>query len=123
MLRTFPPGGKKMNKRFLILLAGTSLIVGGCSLAPEYIRPEAPVPDQWPQGTAYKNAEAESGKAAVPELSRERFFPDQQLQKIITMALNNNRDLRLAALNVERARAMYGVERAELFPAVDASGA
>lgn len=122
MLRTFPPGGKKMNKRLLILLTGTCLIVGGCSLAPEYIRPEAPIPDQWPQGTAYKNTEAESGTLAVPELSRERFFPNQQLQKIITMALNNNRDLRLAALNVERARAMYGVERAELFPAVDASG-
>ena len=111
-----------MNRRFLILLAGISLIVGGCSLAPEYIRPEAPVPGEWPQGSAYNNAQAEPGTIAAPELSRERFFLDPQLQKIITMALENNRDLRLAALNVERARAMYGIQRAELFPAIDASG-
>jgi len=122
MLRNFPLGGKKMNKRLLILLAGTSLIVAGCSLAPEYLRPEAPVPGEWPQGSSYKNAQAESGTVAVPELSRERFFPDQQLQKIITMTLSNNRDLRLAVLNVERTRAMYGIQRAELFPAVDVSG-
>jgi len=61
-------------------------------------------------------------EVAVAELSREEFFPDQQLQKIIAMALEKNRDLRLAALNVERARAMYGVQRAELLPAVNASG-
>jgi multidrug efflux system outer membrane protein len=58
----------------------------------------------------------------APELSLQEFFADEQLQKIIETALNNNRDLRLAALNVERARALYGIQRAELFPAVNAVG-
>ena len=51
-----------------------------------------------------------------------KYFTDERLQKIIETALNNNRDLRLAALNVERARALYGIQRAELFPALDATG-
>jgi len=123
VLRKFPQEGRKMNKRFVMLLAGISLLVGGCSLAPEYTRPEAPVPHQWPQGAAYNTSLAEPGKPVVSELSLEEFFRDQRLQKIIGMALENNRDLRLAALNVERTRAMYGVRRADLFPAVDASGA
>lgn len=57
----------------------------------------------------------------IPKLSRQDFFPDKRLQTIIEIALNNNRDLRLAALNVERTQAMYGIERAELFPAVGAT--
>jgi multidrug efflux system outer membrane protein len=50
------------------------------------------------------------------------FIADERLQKIIETALNNNRDLRVAALNVERARALYGVQRAELLPSVNAAG-
>ena len=50
------------------------------------------------------------------------IFPDENLRKIIETALNGNRDLRLAVLNVQRARALYGVQRAELLPAVGASG-
>nr|MDA3896493.1 efflux transporter outer membrane subunit [Desulfobacteraceae bacterium] len=60
---------------------------------------------------------------AARELSRQAFFADKQLQEIIEMALDNNRDLRLASLNVEKARALYGIQRAELLPAVNATGA
>jgi multidrug efflux system outer membrane protein len=49
------------------------------------------------------------------------FFTDDKLQKVIGTALTNNRDLRLTALNVERARALYGVQRDELFPSVNAA--
>ena len=56
------------------------------------------------------------------ELKWQEFFTDETLQKIIAMALENNRDLRLAALNVERARAMYGIQRAELLPTIHAVG-
>ena len=70
-----------------------------------------------------RDAQAAPGAPTAPEFSRREFFADEQLQKIIEMALNNNRDLRLAALNVERARALYGIQRAELFPAVNAVGA
>ena len=111
-----------MNRRLLLLPAGVGLILGGCCLAPEYNQPQAPIPNEWPQGAAYNSARTTHETVATPQLSRKDFFPDQQMQKIIAMSLENNRDLRLAALNVERARAMYGVKRAELFPAVDASG-
>ena len=61
-------------------------------------------------------------RPTASELPWREFFTDERLQKIIETALNNNRDLRLAALNVERARALYGIQRAELLPAVNAVG-
>ena len=67
--------------------------------------------------------EALPGAPTVAELKWEKFFADRQLLKIIEMALSNNRDLRLAALNVERARALYGIQRAQLFPTVTAAAA
>ncbi len=112
-----------MNRQLLILLLGVSLIAGGCSLTPKYTMPAMPVPDAWPQGAAYGDIQMEPGMVPVPDLKRAEFFPDRQLQKIIDMALKNNRDLRLAALNVERVHAMYGIQQAELLPAVDAVGA
>ena len=120
MLRKALLKDKLMNKQFIFILAGCSLFFCGCSLAPKYNQPQAPIPNNWPQGSAYKTARTTPD--AVAELSREEFFPDQHLQTIIAMARENNRDLRLAALNVERARALYGVERAGLYPAVDAFG-
>jgi multidrug efflux system outer membrane protein len=112
-----------MNRRVFFLLVGIALLLGGCTLAPKYTRPEAPIPDQWPKGTAYTETKSATGAPAVPELKWEDFFADKQLQKIIETALNNNRDLRLAALNVERVRALYGIQRAELFPSVNAVAA
>ena len=111
-----------MNRQLLFLLAGIVLFLGGCSLAPKYTQPKAPIPVEWPQGAAYEETGAAASATTIPELSRQEFFADKHLQKIIETALNNNRDLRLAALNVERARAMYGIQRAELFPAVNAVG-
>jgi multidrug efflux system outer membrane protein len=98
------------------------VFLAGCSLSPKYIQPQAPIPAQWPQGEAYRDTLANPVAPATPQLSRQEFFTDEQLQKIIEMALSNNRDLRLAALNVERARALYGIQRAELFPVVNAIG-
>jgi multidrug efflux system outer membrane protein len=108
-----------MNRRLAILLAGIGLVAGGCSLAPEYLRPEAPIPVEWPRGEAYQ-AIPESPFAS--DLNRQEFFSDGKLQKVIGIALENNRELRLAAQNVLRARALYGVQRAELFPALQATG-
>ena len=112
-----------MNRQLLLLLVGLAIFSGGCSLAPKYTKPEAPIPDKWPQGAAYQDAKGPAGAPTTSELGWREFFTDQRLQQIIEMALNNNRDLRLAALNVERVRALYGIQRAELFPAVDAVGA
>ncbi len=72
------------------------------------------VPADWPTGAAYQETKPAASAPTAAELPWREFFTDERLQKIIAMALNNNRDLRLAALNVERARALYGIQRAEL---------
>jgi multidrug efflux system outer membrane protein len=107
-----------MRNAFSIIF--TIIFLTGCTLAPKYKRPEAPVPSSWPSGPAYK--ERLPSVPTASELKWEEFFTDERLKKIIGMALNNNRDLRLAALNVERAQAFYGIQRAELFPALDVVG-
>ena len=110
-----------MNRHLLFLLVGI-IFMGGCTLAPKYTRPEVPVSDQWPKGVAYIETQSITGIPEVSDLKWKEFFTDKQLQEIIETALENNRDLRLAALNVERARAMYAIQRAELLPAVNAVG-
>ncbi len=112
----------KMNKGFFLIIVVIVIVTGSCTLAPKYTKPEAPIPADWPSGAAYKAADAVPAAPAATELSRQEFFSDPKLQQIIETALNNNRDLRLAALNVERARALYGIQRAEVFPSVNASG-
>jgi multidrug efflux system outer membrane protein len=91
-------------------------------MAPRYTRPEAPIPADWPSGEAYKKIEAAADAPIATELRWEEFFIDRQLQKVIAMSLQNNRDLRIAALNVERAEALYGIQRAALLPTLDAVG-
>ena len=111
-----------MNRQLLFLLVVMVLFPGGCSMAPKYTRPEAPIPTDWPEGSAYQNSKSPQGTPTAADLRWQEFFTDKKLQRIIGTALNNNRDLRLAALNVENARAMYGIQRAELFPVVSATG-
>jgi outer membrane protein, multidrug efflux system len=91
-------------------------------MAPKYTRPDAPVPAQWPAGAAYKETKSAASVPAAAELPWPEFFTDERLQKIIGIALDNNRDLRVAALNVEQARALYGISRASLLPSVNAVG-
>jgi len=109
-------------KRKLFPLLGIVILLSGCTLIPKYTKPEAPVPSSWPSGPAYKEAKAAPGAPGAADLKWREFFADERLQKIIETALGNNRDLRLAALNVERARALYRIQRAELLPTVNAVG-
>ncbi len=95
------------------------LLLTGCTMAPKYTRPAAPVPAAWPRGPAYQKATVPPGTPEAPALQWRQFFTEARLQKIIETALKNNRDLRVAALNVERARAMYRVQRDELFPRLE----
>jgi outer membrane protein, multidrug efflux system len=108
-----------MNRISLLLLGGIAAGVAGCTLAPKYVRPTAPVAAQWPSGDAYTPGQP---TPATPDLSWREFIADEKLQQVIETALANNRDLRLAALNVERAQALYGIQRAGLWPAVNATG-
>ena len=111
-----------MNKRLLFLLAVIILLLEGCTLIPAYKKPASPVPADWPTGAAYNDKKSADSASGVSELSWREFFPDERLQKIIETALNNNRDLHLAVLNVEKARALYRIQRAELLPSVNAGG-
>ncbi len=110
-----------MNRKLFLLLILIIFMVSACTLAPEYIKPDSPVPALWPVGPSSGEAQKEASQN-ISELKWREFFPDSRLQKIIEISLENNRDLRLATLNVERARAMYGVQRAELFPSLGAAG-
>ena len=114
-----------MNRtaKSLYLLPGLFLALTGCaSMAPEYTQPAAPVPAEWPSGPACgEETDTSSGQAAAAT-PWQQFFADARLQKLITLALENNRDLRVAILNIERTRAQYRIQRAELLPAVDAIG-
>lgn len=98
-----------MRKTALALVAAAAL--AGCSFIPEYQRPQAPVPEAFPYPAA-----AEGTPAAT--LEWQRFFADERLRGLIAAALENNRDLRIALLNVEQARAQSDIRRADLFPGV-----
>ncbi|MFH1998758.1 MAG: TolC family protein, partial [Planctomycetota bacterium] len=114
------------RKRFSLLasaaLASAAFLIAGCTMIPEYTRPEAPVPAEWPSGPAYTGASTAEDAPLAADLPWRDFFIDERLRIVIETALENNRDLRVAALNVERARAMYRIQRAELLPVVDATG-
>jgi len=111
-----------MTRKTILVLAAIAVLVAGCTMAPKYEKPASPIPATWPTGQAYGKAKPLAGAPAAADLVWRDVFPDGRLQKVVAMALENNRDLRLAVLNVERARALYGIQRAELFPAVDAAG-
>lgn len=93
-------------------------LLAGCTLAPAYHRPELPVP------ITYPDAAASPVESATPasDIGWRDFFGDERLQDLIQMALVNNRDLRVALLDVENARAQYRIQRSELLPTIDASG-
>jgi len=95
-----------------LLIGSAAALLGACTLEPHYQRPASPVP-VLPEG-------AQGGTAAA-EFGWHDFFPDPQLQRLIGVALANNRDLRVAALNVQSAQALYRIHRAQLLPTVDAS--
>jgi len=112
-----------MNSRQLLSLIGLVGILTGCTMAPKYTRPESPVPDAWPTGAAYlesKPTTTPPAPAAYDTTWRE-FFQSERLKKVIDLALANNRDLKVAVLNIEQMRAQYQIQRAELFPQVDAA--
>jgi outer membrane protein, multidrug efflux system len=110
-----------MNKNTLFLLVAAILGGASCTMAPKYVRPSAPVPSTWPEGPAYAASNVAPNTPEAVDLKWQDYFTDPKLQEFIGLALANNRDLRLAALNVERARAMYGISRAVLFPIVNAT--
>jgi len=85
------------------------IFLAGCSLAPKYERPEKPILPSWPVMSP-----------EVKKMGWGCFITDHRLREVVQLALQNNRDVKLSALNVERVQAMYRIQRAELFPSVNA---
>ncbi|WP_437882549.1 AdeC/AdeK/OprM family multidrug efflux complex outer membrane factor [Pseudomonas sp. LRF_L74] len=106
----------------LLSVAVASFVLGGCTLIPDYQRPDSPVENAWPQGEAYAGSGNAQASKAAAELSWREFFRDPALQRLIETSLSNNRDLRIAALNVESYRAQYRIQRSNLFPTVSIAG-
>lgn len=108
-----------MNRTLSLVIA---LALAGCSFTPDYQRPAAPVPADWPvkvdAGNMAKDAAIRTG-AVRPDGNWRAFFPDARLQSLIAAALEHNRDLRVAVARVEEARALAGIARADRFPTVD----
>lgn len=93
-----------------------ALLAGCASMAPHYDRPASPVPAH------FRDAPAGGGSVVpVASLAWRDVFLDSRLQQVIALALDNNRDLRVAVLNIEKARAQYRIQRADLLPSVTAS--
>ncbi|XAH24187.1 efflux transporter outer membrane subunit [Xylophilus sp. GW821-FHT01B05] len=103
----------KLSTMRLSALAAAALLAG-CSLIPTYERPAAPVGTDWP-GTP---ATAATAAPAATELPWQEYFADERLRRLIGLALENNRDLRVSVLNIEQARAQFQIQRAAQFPAV-----
>ena len=99
------------SRALCALAAG--LVLAGCSLAPVHHRPDAPIPTQWPREEA-----ALTLSSAAATLDWNGFIADERLRRIVDLAQSNNRDLRQALLNVEAARAMYQIQRADRLPGV-----
>lgn len=96
----------------------TGLLLSGCaSLAPAVPAANPQLAADWPMPAATRG-----GDTAVADIGWRDFFTDPRLESLIGQALTNNRDLRVALLNVEKARAQYRIERADRLPSVAASG-
>ena len=132
------PGGQGMKAlmyKQTALSAFVAVALAGCSLAPDYKRPDAPVSGNWPdqpkvQYGAYAkptslgtqpaaSVEPQAGTPAA-DIGWREFFRDPRLQRLIELSLANNRDLRVAVQRVEEARAQYGVQRGAQWPSIGA---
>jgi multidrug efflux system outer membrane protein len=98
--------------RTLLALAAAAALAGCVNLAPTYERPAAPVPHRWTGATA---------TAAPLPADWQAFIADERLRQVIETSLQNNRDLRVAVLNIEQARARYRIARADAYPTADGS--
>lgn len=100
-------------KRIAILLLTALLATSACTMTPRYHQPDLPVADAWQEGAA----------EMLEAMPWQHFYKNDVLQQLIDIALQNNRDLRVALLNVDAYRALYGIERANLIPSINAEGA
>lgn len=106
-------------KRILLAL-GLAACLCGC-VQPKYKRPALPVPPAWPENASTTKTAETPNVPQAADVKWNEFFADKNLQAVIELALKNNRDLKISALNVERVQALYRIQRAQLYPALDVS--
>jgi multidrug efflux system outer membrane protein len=115
LMKAIPKIQDQVGSLSLACLLGGIAALSGCTMMPKYQRPAAPVAAQYPGMTA-------TNKADAADIAWINFFADERLKKLIELSLANNRDMRVAILNVEESRAEYRVTRSASFPTVDGSG-
>ena len=98
------------------LILGTTLILAGCNLAPKHITPALPTPTEYPPEVSPMGTRADA-----VSIGWQDFFQDERLRELIAMALQNNRDIRIAVARIEEARGTYRIQRAERLPRLDGS--
>ena len=105
----------KFGTFFRLTAACAALLpfVFGCTMAPKYVRPDAPIPNTYGVGAMGENG-------ALP--AWKEFITDPTMRRVVELALLNNRDLRISMLNIEKTRAMYRIQRADLLPTIAAEG-
>jgi len=115
-----------MQKHSLIAVA-VALFAAGCTMAPKYHRPDEPVTATFPTGGVYDtqpgaaSASRTANGQAAADIGWRDFFADARLQRLIEIALKNNRDLRVSVLNIQASQAQYQITRAALFPTLNAA--
>ncbi|MFM0321642.1 efflux transporter outer membrane subunit [Caballeronia glebae] len=116
-------------RRLSLIATAIAVLATGCTMAPKYERPEAPVSAGFPSGGVYatqprpaNDGSRSADGVAAADIGWRDFFVDARLQQLIGISLKNNRDLRVAMLNVQAAQAQYRITRSELFPTLAAQG-
>ena len=106
-----------------LLAVSAAVLLAGCSMIPAYERPAAPVAASFPAYSSATQATPAAAADAAPAASVawQDFFSDAKLKRLIELSLVNNRDLRVAVLNIEQARAQYQIRRADQLPTVNAA--
>ena len=102
--------------RLALAVVAAAALLAGCSMIPTYERPAAPVAAEWPGAAAPANGAVSTPAADLPW---QDFVGDASLRELINLALANNRDLRVAILNIEQVRAAYQIRRADQFPTLN----
>ncbi|OUI90043.1 RND transporter [Acetobacter persici] len=107
---------RRVRALSLTLAAG---LLSGCTMIPKYKRPAPPLATTWP---GYQNTGAPKIAQAAYDIGWEDFFTDARLKALITIAIRENRDLRISAANIMQAQGQYDVQHAGLFPTISATG-
>lgn len=124
--QTIEPMSASMNSSFLnmrfmsrsLSLVAAAALLSACSvMAPSYERPALAVPDVWPS-----EIQVDTRTVVAKPVDWNSFFVDERLRALIQLALENNRDMRIATARVQEAQALYGIQRADRLPSLNAGG-